>query len=273
MIEEALFFPEPDRPLYGVVHEAATGLPVKMPFVFCHPFGEEKLWTHRVFVTFARALAGRGHPVLRFDFRGNGDSSGTFEASSVTTAREDLAAAIDWFRGRIGAERVGLLGLRLGATLASLTADARSDVGPAVLWAPIVDGDKYVQELLRINITTQMAVYKEIRVDRVGLAAQLRDGRTVNVDGYEMSLPMFEELTALRADAGPGTAGASRRLIVQIDRQPAAAPGPDTTRLHARYPDAEVRTVQEDPFWKEIKPFYETAPNLFAATLAWLEAP
>ena len=159
MTETGLYFPEGDGRLYGIVHEAAAGQPPRVPFVFCHPLGEEKLWSQRVFVTFARDLAARGHAVLRFDYRGNGDSSGAFEASSISTAREDLAAAIAWFRQRTGADTVGLLGLRLGATLASVTADARADVGPVILWAPIVDGDKYVQELLRINITTQMAVY------------------------------------------------------------------------------------------------------------------
>ena len=30
--------------------------------------------------------------------------------------------------------------------------------------------------------------------------------------------------------------------------------------------------IREDPFWKEIERFYDTAPNLFAATLDWLAA-
>ena len=50
--------------------------PCAAAFVFCHPLTEEKLWTHRVFVTFARELAAAGHTVLRFDYRGNGDSDG-----------------------------------------------------------------------------------------------------------------------------------------------------------------------------------------------------
>ena len=42
--------------------------------VFCHAFAEEKLWSHRVYVTFARELAQAGYGVLRFDMRGEGDS-------------------------------------------------------------------------------------------------------------------------------------------------------------------------------------------------------
>jgi len=29
--------------------------------------------------------------------------------------------------------------------------------------------------------------------------------------------------------------------------------------------------AQEEPFWKEIERFYDTAPNLFTATLDWMD--
>lgn len=53
---------------------------------------------HRQFVSMARKLAGRGHPVLRFDLRGMGDSSGSylgFEHSAL-----DIRAAIDTLMAR-----------------------------------------------------------------------------------------------------------------------------------------------------------------------------
>ena len=94
---------------------------------------------------------------------------------------------------------MGLLGLRFGATLAAEVSDARDDVELLVLWAPIGNGQSYMQELLRINLTTQMTAYREIRDDRDALVAGMRAGRTANIDGYELSLPMFEEASALRA--------------------------------------------------------------------------
>jgi len=98
MIETPLFFQGSHSRLFGVLHEPASHAPGRLPFVFCHPFGEEKLWAHRVFVTFARTLAGRGHVVLRFDYMGNGDSEGPFERSSVSTALDDITVAIDWLQ-------------------------------------------------------------------------------------------------------------------------------------------------------------------------------
>src|SRR5262245_18163177 len=79
--ETPFYFGRESSPLFGVFHAPArtTCLPA---FVFCHPFAEEKLWTHRVFVSFARRLAAEGYPVLRFDYMGNGDSAGDFRDSS-----------------------------------------------------------------------------------------------------------------------------------------------------------------------------------------------
>src|SRR5688572_4366441 len=103
MVETPLFFPRGSIDLFGVYHEAAG--PGRLPFVLCHPFAEEKLWAHRVYVSFARALAARGHAVLRFDCLGCGDSGGSFADSTIQTTVEDVGAAIAQLRTLAGADR------------------------------------------------------------------------------------------------------------------------------------------------------------------------
>ena len=110
---------------------------------------------------------------------------------------------IEWIRRETGARQVNLLGLRLGATIASLVAEEITDVHQLVLWSPIIDGARYMQELLRINLTTQMAIYKEVLRDREALVDAMRQGETVNVDGYEMALPMYSEVSAVKLAAFP----------------------------------------------------------------------
>jgi exosortase A-associated hydrolase 2 len=269
MAETPLFFDASGARCFGVHHEPTGPNQHATGVVLCHPFAEEKLWAHRVFVSVARALAQRGYHVLRFDYRGNGDSDGAFCDSSVETTLADINAAIDLLRERAGVPTVTLLGLRLGATFAAHIAESRSDVDALVLWMPIVDGGRYMQELLRVNLTTQMTVYKEIRADREQLVAQLRAGQVVNVDGYEIALPLFEQTSALHLNGQKTFAG--RTLVVHIDR--AARQSPELEKLRASYPSAEMRTVQEEPFWKEIERFYDRAPNLFATTIEWLDTP
>jgi exosortase A-associated hydrolase 2 len=273
MSETPFFFDCADYALFGILHEPAVVEAPAAPrpaFVFCHPFGEEKLWAHRVFVTFARALAQRGYPVLRFDFMGNGDSDGEFAESSLASAVADLSCAIDTVRRMTGCEEAALLGLRFGATVAALVADERPDVTTLIGWAPTVDGHRFMQEMLRVNLATQLAVHKEIREDRTALVAAMRSGRAVNVDGYPLSLAFYEQLSTVRLAKEPH-AFTGRCLLAHIDRAEQGKPLPELEQLRAGYAHATLVTVQEEPFWKEIDRFYETAPNLFDATLAWLE--
>jgi hypothetical protein len=146
----------------------------------------------------------------------------------------------------------------------------RHDIASLILWAPIVDAGKYMQDLLRVNLTTQMAVYKEIRADREGLAAALRGGDTVNVDGYEIGLPLFEQMSVLKLSDSARFDGPC--LILQVDRNPAASVARDVDALRPTNPALVVRVVHEEPFWKEIERFYDTAPNLASETLSWMNA-
>jgi exosortase A-associated hydrolase 2 len=267
--ETPFFFDRGPWRLFAIHHEPRSAAR-RLPFLFCHPFAEEKLWAHRVYVSFARELARRGHPVLRFDYVGNGDSSGSFTDSSIDTASADIAAAIDVLKQCAGTPRVGLLGLRLGGSLAFRAASARDDVDALVLWSPIVDGARYLQELLRVNLTTQMAVYREIREDREALGSVLASGGIVNVDGYEITRAMADGLGALSLATEP-TVPTSPCFMAQIERSEKASVGRDLETLRGRLSNARLQVIQEDPFWKEIVRFYDSAPALFANTLAWLE--
>lgn len=265
--ETPFFFHSGSHALFGLLHEPPAGR-TGDTFVFCHPFGEEKLWSHRVYVSFARTLADAGHAVLRFDYMGNGDSDGLFEHSTLTTAQADVRAAIEQARQLTGAERVHLLGLRLGATIASLVAEQSSDVDRLILWSPIVDGARYMQELLRINLTTQMAMYKEVRQDREALVAIMEGGDTVNVDGYELSHRHYSEVSAVKLAAGPKR-HMGPCLVVHIDRQP-GRPAGELQQLADTYSHGSLVFAQEEAFWKEIAKFYHVAPNLYATTTAFV---
>jgi exosortase A-associated hydrolase 2 len=254
--------------LFGVLHSPASTSTGEV-FVFCHPFGEEKLWTHRVFVAFARRLAAAGHTVLRFDYMGNGDSDGDFADMSLSTALSDVRCAIDQAKALTGVEAVNLVGLRLGATIASLVAETAPDIHRIVLWAPVVDGARYMQELLRINLTTQMAIYKEIVHDRETLVRLLERGETVNVDGYEIALPLYSEVASVNLSAARKQ-HLGGCLIAHVDRQ--ERPSAELQQLAASYQASTLTFAQEEPFWKEITRWYRGAPNLFAVTETWLRA-
>jgi uncharacterized protein len=286
LIEEPFFFSREGAQLFAILHRA--GETPRTGLVMCHPFGEEKLWSHRVFVSFARALAARGTPVLRFDFMGAGDSSGAMPDTSLDTHLADLEAAIAALRQRVPSiGRVGLAGLRLGASVAALYAEREAgkaaknakegggasplDGAPLVLWDPVLDGESHFQELLRINLSTQLAVYGKVQETRDVLQARIRAGETVNVDGYEIGPSLFS--SCARADLL--SPGAKRHrgpaLVVQIVPNDKLAAREDLMALARAYAPGEVLRATEQPFWREIKPFYGRAPNLQQITFDWLE--
>lgn len=269
MKEIPFFFPSGDCHLFGVMHIPAASRR-NTAFLFCTPFGEEKLWTHLVYVNFARALASHGYPVLRFDYRGTGDSEGNFEDATLESCLADIRSAIEILKDQSDqTERLGLLGLRMGATLAALTAETLPQISTLVLWEPILNVDEYMQDLLRVNLTTQMALYKEIRQNREALIRSMKDGLTANVDGYEISAEMFEQFSSLHLPRALNYAKANC-LIIQIASKQNPSLKDEFLQLGSVYQQSQVLLSIEEPFWKEIKPFYSRAERLYQDTLNWL---
>lgn len=270
MSETPFFFRDGEHELFGVFH-GPTGRDQRIGFVFVHPLLEEKLWTHRVYVSFARELSARGYPVLRFDVMGHGDSSGSFEDANVDSQLSNIRCALCTLKQRAPAiDGFGLLGLRFGGTLAAVAAEEARGMQKLILWDPVVDCVRHLREMLMINLTTQTAVYKKIQNTRDDLIKMMKDGRTVNVDGYEMSYSMYDQASSINL-LGTNREFAGDCLIVQIGRK-AEVFRKDLEKLRDSYPRGEIRLALEEPFWKEIKTFYGKAENLFGTTLDWLEA-
>jgi len=267
--ETPLFFSNGTWRLFGFLHTPDMQ-PRGIAYVLCYPFAEERLWAQRVFVNFARELAHRGDPVLRFDFKGNGDSEGKFEDGDVETYLSDIETAMRILRAKVPeVTSVGLIGLRLGATLAALAAD-RNDVSRLVLWDPIIDGHQYMQEVLRSNLMTQTAIFKEIQRDRRMLIQDLMDGKTVNADGYDIGRKLYEGISGIRLNEQMTRYG-NRCLIVQIDNRG----GPIRQKildLGNKIANSSVVNVREEPFWREIKTYNGKAENLSHTTLEWLDS-
>lgn len=85
-----------------------------------------RVGSHRQFVLLSRALADAGFPVLRFDSRGMGDSTGVF--GGFEQIDEDIAAAIDvFFENCPQVERIVVWGLCDAASASLLYWDATHD--------------------------------------------------------------------------------------------------------------------------------------------------
>lgn len=91
---------------------------------------------HRMFVHAARRWADRGHPVLRFDFRGRGESEGSTLQTTIPGMIADTLAALDFLHDREDLCRVVLVGLCSGSKVALGAAVQHSAVAGLALWSP-----------------------------------------------------------------------------------------------------------------------------------------
>lgn len=138
-----------DKRLFGVYHPAAAERSGGVGVVVCPPARDEYTLSHRALRQLAGQLARAGHPTLRFDYFGTGDSFGECHEGRTAQWRQDIGMAIDELKSLSGVSRVALVGLRLGGTLAAMTAAERreADVSRVILWDPVVFGNGYVQAL------------------------------------------------------------------------------------------------------------------------------
>jgi uncharacterized protein len=98
-----------------------------------------RVGSHRQFPLLARTLAKAGYPVMRFDYRGMGDSTG--DLRNFEAVNEDIAAAINAFRQHCTAlDKIVLWGLCDAASSSLLYWDATQDdrIGGLVLLNPWV---------------------------------------------------------------------------------------------------------------------------------------
>ncbi len=127
--------------LAGVFHspreEASTCI------ITCHGLYSSK--DSEKYVGIARRFCGEDLAVLRFDFRGCGESGGQFEDTSLTGRMEDLESALDFVQEK-GYESVGVMGSSLGGTVAVLTAAKDRRVKALVTWATPCHLDELFRE-------------------------------------------------------------------------------------------------------------------------------
>ncbi|MBI2298524.1 MAG: alpha/beta fold hydrolase [Armatimonadetes bacterium] len=224
------------------------------------PFAEEKKAAQRCLVEAAWSLAAAGCEVLRFDFRGTGDSAGGFGEHDVETAVADLHAVL---AGR--ALPVTLIALRFGATPAWLACTADAGIDELVLWEPVVSGAAYLRQNRQ-----RSQIRSELTSGEAGAGAAEEDGG-FDFDGFPVSAKMCREMA--EADLLTAPLPAVKRVqIVQISGS--SRPKKPLQDLHDRLAGAGIevalQSVAVEPFWSSIG-IVDASP-VVEATRGWMVA-
>jgi len=187
MNEIAVSFENEGLMLFGMLH-LPTARPPYPCVVFLHGYTGNRIGDHCLFVKAARELAEHGIASLRFDFRGSGESQGSFAEITVDGEISDALAAIEYLStfDEIDQARIGLVGLSLGGSVAACVS-SRDGVRSLALWAPAAFVDYMVErggEIVKDPYVWLPPNYRDA-IKKVG---------KVDIGGFVRGKPYFESI-------------------------------------------------------------------------------
>lgn len=103
-----------------------------------------------MFVRAARVFAEAGIASLAIDFRGSGDSDGTFDETTFSGQISDALAAMDYLDRRqfVDDRRIGMLGFSQGGLVAAAVAAEDRRVRSLAMWSPVANSVDTYKTLL-----------------------------------------------------------------------------------------------------------------------------
>jgi alpha/beta superfamily hydrolase len=133
MKEEPVSFSTAEGNLRGIIHYPASA-PLGC-IITCHGLFSSK--ESDKFILLGERFAREKFVLLRFDFRGCGESDGDVQDTTITGRKKDLQAAVAFIQRHMpsSARRVGFLGSSLGGFIALLVAPCHASVKAVVTWA------------------------------------------------------------------------------------------------------------------------------------------
>ncbi len=206
------------------------------------PFLEEMVFCRRLLRNLAIQLADQGWQVLRFDGYGEGDSEGELANADVAGALADIAALGQSLRQEADGP-VLVIGWRWGANLAI---SAAADFDAVIAVEPLESGEEYVQQMLRQNLTSQMAAWGKVRLNREQLLQQSEQQKSINVQGFELGPGLISQM---RNWTWPQQLSAPLAII--RSQMPAVAAVSERWKHRARALGATLTELDNRPYWFE----------------------
>jgi len=188
--ERAGYFPVSGAHLYTVLHE------VKNPVarvLLVGPFASERHNSYLPWIRWARYLAEENIEVLRYDYRGIGESTGDFEQMTFEDWSHDVRLLSAWFESRAPHVPLVLHGLGLGAILAGRAFDEGIGEG-LLLWSPPANANQALRAtLMRWVGLEQIFKFGRDQKPASDYIRELEQGSSLEVDGYLWSAALWRD--------------------------------------------------------------------------------
>jgi hypothetical protein len=213
--EYAAYFAAGAELLYTVHHRGEN--PVGR-VLLVGPFGADRHYSYIPWVAWARFLAAHNLEALRYDYRGAGESTGTFSDFTFADWIDDIHRLAAWLREQSPSLPLTIHGLELGALLAS-DAFTQGFGDALLLWSPPASANASLKATL-LRTVAQENLFKEPG-QRKPFAEYLRpfeNAESIEVDGYHWSAKLWKDSELLVL---PDTSADPRVRSVKLDSRAA----------------------------------------------------
>jgi pimeloyl-ACP methyl ester carboxylesterase len=191
LAERAGYFPVSGAHLYTVLHEVPNPA---ARVLLVGSFASERHTSYLPWVRWARYLAEQQIEVLRYDYRGVGESTGSFKDATCEAWMNDVQQLATWFKNR-GDDQVPLIlhGLEMGGILAGRVFH-NGEADALILWSAPVNANKVLRSTLQRWIGPQQLLKSEDERRPVShFFRLLEEGKSVEVEGYEWTPALWQE--------------------------------------------------------------------------------
>jgi exosortase A-associated hydrolase 2 len=235
------------------------------------PFGEEMNKSRKMLADAGIELAKRGIGSVLVDPYGTGDSDGDFSDATWPRWQEDLRQAVAWCAEE-GLKVDRLLGVRLGCALgAQAVRDAIPGIAHTVFWQPVLDGNRFLDQFLRLRVAASM-MEQDRKESTAELRARFARGETVDVAGYGIAPALATQLDRVRLSelVGPHLGQVHWIEVVRSpDTPPPAAATKAIAAARAAGTNVTLYPIAGEPFWSSVE--IVCLPALIERTVALLE--
>jgi len=138
-MEKPVVFKNCGEQIIGILHIPEKRHKKTPGILLCHGLTGQKSGSHFILTKLARKLCEKNIVVLRFDFRGSGDSEGKFENMTLETEMSDGEKALNFLckQPQVNKEKIGILGLSMGTITAVYLSSKNPNVKALCLWSPL----------------------------------------------------------------------------------------------------------------------------------------
>lgn len=216
------------------------------------PFAEELNKCRRLIALCAHRLAAAGAEVWWPDLFGTGDSAGEFSDANWAQWVDEICEFDAALAHAAPRAAPAYLALRSGALLLDAASTRLVDFKRAhvLLWQPVLDGGRYLQQFLRLRVMASRLAGDDESLQ--SLMARLAAGELLEVGGYGVRAPLSDGLVAAQATAA--VLGAARAMtILEFKNTAGAALSPPLVQFAAACQAlgcaVNARMVACEQFW------------------------